>query len=275
MNFRTLALSLTAILFALLALSVQAATQANPFAQPNPFATNNKAKFNPKDHVKQFANGDVIIQGVPMVAQNKNKDDIIANIERLLQYYERSGGQKMLKQIADTSSHNHHDIWYASATFLKLAPKLGLLGMRSQTLMPEPDDLIENLVPQYNALARVNKKPLANASSDTIWEHMDPKLLRKIRATPAAESILLQKVKPYIDQGRPLLWKAMAGFLPEKKVRFNNIGPKMRLIIGYNPKTNEIIYSDTYGRGYEVERMSLSDACTMSMALYLVEPIDN
>jgi hypothetical protein len=46
----------------------------------------------------------------------------------------------------------------------------------------------------------------------------------------------------------------------------------MRLIIGYNPQTREILYSDSWGLGHEEKRMSLEDAYVITTGLIVVEP---
>jgi hypothetical protein len=49
-------------------------------------------------------------------------------------------------------------------------------------------------------------------------------------------------------------------------------GGHMRLIIGYNEKTQEVIYSDSWGKGHEFKRMPLSQAYATSMCLYTMSP---
>jgi hypothetical protein len=47
----------------------------------------------------------------------------------------------------------------------------------------------------------------------------------------------------------------------------------MRLIIGYNLKTREILYSDSWGAGHELKRMALDDAWAITTGLATVEPL--
>jgi len=46
----------------------------------------------------------------------------------------------------------------------------------------------------------------------------------------------------------------------------------MRLIIGYNDKTEEIIFSDSWGAGHEAKRMKMSDAYKASHGLFVLKP---
>jgi len=46
----------------------------------------------------------------------------------------------------------------------------------------------------------------------------------------------------------------------------------MRLIIGYNARSSEILYSDSWGAGHEIKRMSLRDAYAITTGLLSIEP---
>ena len=47
----------------------------------------------------------------------------------------------------------------------------------------------------------------------------------------------------------------------------------MRLIIGYNTKTNEVIFSDSWGQGHELKRMPMVNALTITTGMSVMEPI--
>jgi hypothetical protein len=46
----------------------------------------------------------------------------------------------------------------------------------------------------------------------------------------------------------------------------------MRLILGYNKTTKDILYSDSWGKGHEMKRMPAANAWCMTMALYTMAP---
>jgi hypothetical protein len=102
--------------------------------------------------------------------------------------------------------------------------------------------------------------------------------------------------KTYIDQGFPLLWAVQiadpnsAGLPPGPRPpgmlppRFRPPGMPiiggepavatsghMRLIIGYNPGTWSLIYSDSWGQGHEKKVMPLSDAEAITDAVFVME----
>ena len=49
---------------------------------------------------------------------------------------------------------------------------------------------------------------------------------------------------------------------------------KVRLIISDNDRTQEILYTDTWGVGHELKRLGLADAWTITIGLYCLQPRD-
>ena len=47
----------------------------------------------------------------------------------------------------------------------------------------------------------------------------------------------------------------------------------MRLFIGYNLKTNVILFSDSWGVQHALKRMPMDNACAMTTGMYYLEPI--
>jgi hypothetical protein len=49
-------------------------------------------------------------------------------------------------------------------------------------------------------------------------------------------------------------------------------GGHMRIILGYDPKARLIYYTDSWGPGHEMKKMTLEEAWSVTMALFIVEP---
>lgn len=49
-------------------------------------------------------------------------------------------------------------------------------------------------------------------------------------------------------------------------------GGHMRLIIGYDPAEKTIFYTDSWGPGHEMKKMSLEEAWTVTMGVFILEP---
>ena len=62
------------------------------------------------------------------------------------------------------------------------------------------------------------------------------------------------------------------GRFPEEGLPQAN-GGHMRLVIGYNEKTGEIIYSDSWGMGHEEKRMKAADAWTITNNLFFLRSL--
>ena len=80
-----------------------------------------------------------------------------------------------------------------------------------------------------------------------------------------------QKVVETLDSGMPVLWGVMLGMVKEAKIP-QKMGGHMRLIIGYNPKTEEMIYSDSWGKGHDFKKMSWEKAWAMTQMAYVFIP---
>ena len=104
---------------------------------------------------------------------------------------------------------------------------------------------------------------------------MNGEVLRDARTkfNPAYMTKFENDIRLHIDRGIPLLWSVYLGLLPEAKLSAQARGGHMRLIIGYNAKTKEIYYSDTWGMGHELKKMPLADAWTITDGLFTLEPI--
>ena len=81
-----------------------------------------------------------------------------------------------------------------------------------------------------------------------------------------------EDVKASVDQGMPVFWGVTLGKFPERGIP-QAAGGHMRLIIGYNPKTHEILYSDTWGAGHELKRMAEDRAFAITHDAFYLRPL--
>ena len=69
------------------------------------------------------------------------------------------------------------------------------------------------------------------------------------------------------------MWALLLGRFPETpQVNMQNGGGHMRLIIGYNDQTDEIIFTDSWGAGHEFKKMKMSHAYQASLGLFVLKP---
>jgi hypothetical protein len=98
-------------------------------------------------------------------------------------------------------------------------------------------------------------------------------VLREARTRNKSDLTRFQRtLQGTIDQGIPLLWSVQLGLSPEPGIP-QSAGGHMRLLIGYNLSTQEVLFSDSWGAGHELKRMPMADAWAITTGLMLVEPL--
>jgi len=231
--------------------------------------------FNGPSHVKKDPSGDVRIDTVPMVDQGQKGYCVVATAERVMRYYGVPVDENELAELANSSATagTSNDAMFNSLK--KLSQRLQL---RVRSIQNIDVRQLENLMRDYNQQARRKHEaeiPDQGHMLDVqaIYAAMKPDLLKAARTHNKADMGRFQQiVQDHIDQGIPVLWSVMLGFVPEAKAP-KVISGHTRLIIGYNAGTNEILYSDSWGPGHELKRMAADDAWTITMAMNTIEPL--
>ena len=137
---------------------------------------------------------------------------------------------------------------------------------------------ILGLVKDYNRIAKRDHASLipdpgSSIDVPAIYAAMQPAVLKEARTHNKSDLARFQRTaQMHIDQGIPLLWSVQLGMVAEPGLPQAS-GGHMRIIIGYNSKTQEILYSDSWGAGHELKRMKADDAWTITTALMSIEPL--
>ena len=74
---------------------------------------------------------------------------------------------------------------------------------------------------------------------------------------------------PMVDQGQK---GYCAAAVSERGVNPQSVGGHMRLIIGYNDKKKEVLYTDTWGEGHELKRMPEDLAFAITHDAFFLKP---
>jgi hypothetical protein len=230
-----------------------------------------------KKLVKKTGGGDVLMDSVPMVDQGQKGYCAVATTERVLRYYGTDVNQHELAQRANTASGGGTDPVSLTKALKAMASPMGL---RIKTLMQNQIPEYTRLVDDYNRAARKQKLPpvqlVENGIIDMtrIMDSMDKDVFLKSRGrNQAALDKFMRLVTNDVNEGHPILWGVTLGFIPEIPELPQAKGGHIRLIIGYNLKTGEIVYSDSWGAGHELKRMKTSDAYAITSCLIVIEPI--
>lgn len=230
-----------------------------------------------KKNIKQESNGDVHLTGIPMVDQGQKGYCANATTERVLRYYGVDVNQHKLAQVARTSAAGGTS---SDALLEALKAMAGMMYLRVNVMSTtDVRDLIKTMK-DYNAEARRQNKPEIPIPTGgvldmgAIMRAMKSDVYIKSRATnPSHIKQFESNVKSKIDRGIPLIWSVTLGFVQENPPLPQAFGGHMRLIIGYNSRTQEIIYTDSWGEGHEFKRMSTESAHAITKGLFSLEPM--
>lgn len=237
-------------------------------------ATPTRGKFNPVQHVERKSDGDVWLKDVPMVDQGQKGYCVVASTERVMRYYGADVDANELAQIANSSASGGTSLTGMTESLKKVAARLRVRVREHEKLDVKS---ILDLMKDYNRAAKKAKEreiPDQGQMLDVaeIYGAMKGPVLKEARTKNKADANrFLRDVQSHVDTGIPLLWSVQLGLVQEPEIPQAN-GGHMRLIIGYNAKTQEIIYSDSWGAGHERKRMKLEDAWTITTALLSIEP---
>lgn len=237
-------------------------------------ATPTRGKFVGVQHVERKADGDVWLKDVPMVDQGEKGYCVVASAERVMRYYGADVDANELAQIANSSAAGGTSVNAMTDSLKKVAARLRVRIREHEKLDVK---MILDLMKDYNRAAKKAKEreiPDQGYTLDVaaIYDAMKGPVLKEARTkNPADKNRFLRDVQSHVDTGIPLLWSVRLGLMPEPEIPQAN-GGHMRLIIGYNAKTQEIIYSDSWGAGHEAKRMKLDDAWTITTSLLTIEP---
>jgi hypothetical protein len=237
--------------------------------------------------------GDVFVDNVPMVDQGQKGYCAVATAERVLRYYGVEIDEHQIAEAAGTTADGG-----TSTLAMKKSVEAIAKRYRLGTVVCYGDfdkgaaERISGLndeVRVYNKAARKLKKPAIaedvyiRREGSTVYynssafdEAADPEVLKEMKVNGAQKSKFTKFKKDVRDQvakGIPLFWGVRLGIYPEPGIP-QTAGGHMRLIIGYNDKKNEILYTDSWGAGHELKRMPVEWAWTISRCLMFLKPLN-
>ncbi len=235
-----------------------------------------RVKFSGALNLKRdAATGDVWIADVPMVDQGQKGYCVVASAERVMRFYGSDVDQNELAQIANTRTEGGTSPQAMYEALKKLSNRLRL-KVRDLEKTDVRDYL--KLIAEYNRAAKKAGAPLIPDMGNMIdlgmmYQTMKGDVLKEVRTRNKADlGRFVREVQSEIDKGVPLLWSVQLGLFPERGVPQSG-GGHMRLIIGYNTKTQEILFSDSWGAGHELKRMPADAAWTITTGLLTIEPL--
>lgn len=223
--------------------------------------------------VTSLENGDVYLADVPMVDQGPKGYCAVAATERVLRYYGAVFDQHQLAQIAGTDAGTD-----PSALAKALERAAGKLRISVNIIDEFSVAQFLQLVKTYNANARRAGKTEIDLPASgvidigSIYAGMDPAVLIETRTrNPTGMNKFTERIEQHVKSRTPLIWGVMLGLVEEPNLPQTR-GGHLRLIIGFNAKTKELLYTDSWGAGHELKRMPLPQAFAITTTLFAIKP---
>jgi len=236
--------------------------------------------------------GDVFIDNVPMVDQGRKGYCSAATAERVLRYYGLEIDEHQVAEAAGTSAENGTSSQAMKDSVEAIGRRFRLATVVCYGDLDKGDgSKISSLVDEvraYNKAAKKAKKPeipesvyaerhgdFVQYSPAAAHKAMDPEVMKEMKVNGGQRSKFMKfkkDVREQVKKGIPLFWGVMLGIYPEPGLPQEG-GGHMRLIIGYNDKKDEILYTDSWGAGHELKRMPADWAWTITRSLMYMKPL--
>ena len=215
----------------------------------------------------------VFIDNIPMVDQGGKGYCVVATASRIFSYY---GLQVTMHELAQLSGADPNQGTSTEAMVEEIGRLAGRFKTRVKTHDKMEYDDMEDLSEDYNRAARrMDQKEVPESGNQ--WDNFDrfdPEVLKAARLkSKSGIGKFEREVKRTIDMGIPLLWTVVVGIYEEPKRISQSRGGHMRLIIGYDDREQEIVFSDSWGAGHERKRLGLEEAYCMTNGIYSIQPI--
>ena len=236
--------------------------------------------------------GDVFVDNIPMVDQGQKGYCAVATAERVLRYYGLEFDEHQLAEAAKTSVDGGTSTLAMKETVQAIGQRyrLGTIvcyGDFDKGTGGRIDSLVEE-VRTYNKAAKKLKKRcvaddvyITHSENSVVYnpaafyEVAEPEVLKEMKVNGSQKSRFTKfkaDIQEQIRKGIPLMWGVLLGIYPEPGIP-QSAGGHMRLIVGFNEKKNEILYSDSWGAGHELKRMPLDWAWTITRSLMYMKPL--
>lgn len=195
----------------------------------------------PRNVENRTSEGNVYIKGIPMVDQGAKGYCVVASVQRLFEYYGIACDMHQLAQVAGSDPD-------AGTSPLEINRELGAIDHLFKT--------------RFECLAvRHNTGLVELVDNRYVGESIPERDFHKM-------------ISDSINDGIPLLWGLELGrFDEDPPIQMQTTGGHMRMIIGYNHKTDRIIFSDSWGAGHEFKTMAANDAYRATSGLFSLKPI--
>ena len=222
---------------------------------------------------------------LPMVDQGAKGYCVAATVERVLRYYGSNIDQHVIAKLAQSDSERGTNINKIVDVLEGSQSKLGIRFRQLYRYELDNFNDLKKIVKEYNSVARRMDSRKIDLDDylfvlgrsryldfGRLMKSLDFKVFREVRMEEKRDCReFLEMVRENVDNGIPLCWSTF--IIPGVgDTDSSEFGMHMRIITGYNEKTGEIIFSDSWGAGHEKKKLKNEDAWGITVNLVSLEP---
>ena len=220
---------------------------------------------------------------VPVYLETKRSKCLIGNMRMLYKYYkvktERRHWEKLAKRVII-----YTDAMRRLKTLLVVIEKRCKCKAQLLTACTIFDDNVRlfSFINLYNSIAsKENKSGFPISISSNTFKHIsntdilqqaDKDILLKTRIQEKEYKEFKEKVIKELKNKNPVLWFMVLGVVDEKISPVFRKGNYCRIIVGYDPATDEFLYSDCWGKKHLAKRISTDKAWTATLLTAKITP---
>lgn len=241
--------------------------ETSPGETPTP-ETDGESKLKSNDK------GDLYLE-VPMLTEEDAKECLYYSVKRIFDYYKTAPRDRSWKKIKTSLELNAKGAKGLKRVFSSVIGecRCGVSKLASTSMFDDFNSIMR-FVRDYNKNAAKMEKNRINsfktASFEKLIASMNEDVLVKTRSNPEEIAKFKSGVCKEIDEAKPVLWVVFLGVVNEKVKPLVPTGGYVRIIVGYNPKTDEVIYSDNWGKGHELKKMTWEKAWAITLTALAV-----
>lgn len=233
-----------------------------------------------KKTIRRDTTGDVYLENIPMIDQGATGNSAAAVVQRILQYEEKVTKEPIKAEPLKKGTKLNSDVEELHLQLKKICIDNKLKYKEEFVYFDKDRSLrkLQNLLGKYNRLAKKSGKeklPVPKsgsaAAAETILK-MDLELLAKARNEDHAAHTFHATIMQNVMSSKPLVWYVVYGAVKEEKAPAKPPKTHIRLIIGFNDTTREVIYTDSWGKGHELKKMPFDKAWAITLATYTITP---
>lgn len=223
---------------------------------------------------------------IPMINNGAKGYCLDSAVERIMKYYGCKIDSQAVAQLAESNTYQGTNL----RKILNVLDKnKSRLKIRTDKILDDDILTIEDmqkLTQTYNNFAKKKKRKRLNFNDFckgkgryrrlnfyALIGSCEYDIFREARCKSKREvEKFAEEIHGSLSKGIPLAWLTFTFQNMRDGSPVGRFGYHMRIINGFNRKTNQIIYTDSLGKGHEKKYMSMDDARAITLMLIQITP---